>query len=263
MADLSLPDALISPLPVPGRSRAGPAANGSSSGGSAGSPAALQPRGSSPSPPQPGPLGERCSCASPPVPPQFHVDPAADEHGSGLRMRSPDLPSWRHGPPGPSAGLRFGAKLTGILLAIAGGGFCGVQSVPATLYNQAHPDAPPTAVVFPQCMGIWAASSAIYLVYAIVAKVGGWRVPHSAIRPAYTSGAIWAFGFLLMIAGIRDLGYSVGYTLDAAGPIMVSSLLSLLVFREITGRTQIMLYFAGFFLQLAGVCLIAAYGRAH
>jgi len=245
LADLSLPEAVVSPFMVPGRAGAGPAATGSSSG-------------------SPGPTAERCTCSragSPP--PQLRQDPA-DGHGSGLRMRSPDIPQHlQHSPPGPSAGMRFGAKLTGILLAIAGGGFCGVQSVPATLYNQANPGAPPTSVVFPQCLGIWAASSVIYLVYAIVAKVGGWRVPHSAIRPAYTSGAIWACGFLLMIAGIRDLGYSVGYTLDAAGPIMVSSLLSLLVFHEITGRTQILLYFAGFSLQLAGVSLIAAYGRAQ
>ena len=110
-------------------------------------------------------------------------------------------------------------------------------------------------------MGIWAASSAIYVAYSLVAKVGGWRVHHSAIRPAYIAGATWTVGFVLMISDIHDLGYSVGYTLDAAGPIMVSSLLSLFVFREITGKGQITLYFSAFSLQLVGVILISVYGK--
>lgn len=159
-------------------------------------------------------------------------------------------------------GGRVGRRLTGVALAIAGGGICGLQTVPATLYNHRHPEAPPTSVVLPQCLGVWAASSAIYLAYAAVSKARGWKVPHAAIRPAYSSGVLWAVGFVLMVAGIRDLGYSVGYALDAAGPIMVSSLLSLLVFREIRGRTQTALYFVGFSLQLVGVLLIAANGQA-
>jgi len=117
-------------------------------------------------------------------------------------------------------------------------------------------------VVFPQCLGIWAASSLIYIAYSAVARLWGWPVPHSVIRPAYASGCIWCAGFALMIAGIGDLGYSVGYTLDAVGPIVVSSLLSLLVFQEISGWTQVMLYFAAFALQLIGVLLIANFGQA-
>jgi len=137
-----------------------------------------------------------------------------------------------------------------------------VQSVPAAKYNAAHPDVPPIAVVFPQSLGIWVASSLIYVLYSAVARLWGWPVPHSVIRPAYASGCIWCAGFALMIAGIRDLGYSVGYTLDAVGPIVVSSLLSLLVFKEIEGAKQVALYFVGFGLQLLGVLLIATFGQA-
>ena len=50
-----------------------------------------------------------------------------------------------------------------------------------------------------------------------------------AIRPPYFSGCIWAIGFSFMIVGISVLGFSVGYTLDAVGPIVVASMLSIFV----------------------------------
>lgn len=40
--------------------------------------------------------------------------------------------------------------------------------------------------------------------------------------------------------GRSRLGFAVGYTLDAVGPIIVASLLSICWFREITGRRQLM-----------------------
>jgi len=52
------------------------------------------------------------------------------------------------------------------------------------------------------------------------------------------------------------VGFGVGYSLDAIGPVFVSSVLSLLVFREITDPHQIRLYCAAFLLQLSGAVLI-------
>ncbi|CAK0864690.1 unnamed protein product [Prorocentrum cordatum] len=54
------------------------------------------------------------------------------------------------------------------------------------------------------------------------------------IRPAFFSGCIWALGFLFMIKGITQLGFAVGYTLDAVGPIGVASVISICFFKEIT-----------------------------
>eukprot|EP00427_Karlodinium_veneficum_P035116 CAMPEP_0169285746 /NCGR_PEP_ID=MMETSP1016-20121227/58882_1 /TAXON_ID=342587 /ORGANISM="Karlodinium micrum, Strain CCMP2283" /LENGTH=444 /DNA_ID=CAMNT_0009375313 /DNA_START=30 /DNA_END=1360 /DNA_ORIENTATION=- len=156
-------------------------------------------------------------------------------HSFNVSNRSIDLAE-------EQAARTWHTKVLGVLLALAAGGICGVQSVPATLYNNSNPDKPPTAVIFPQCLGIWLASTVIYLLYASIARFHGWSVPHSVIRPAFFSGCIWAIGFGLMIAGIHELGYSVGYTLDAVGPILVSSLLSIFVFKEIKGRKQLMMY---------------------
>ncbi|OLP97152.1 Cytosolic carboxypeptidase 6 [Symbiodinium microadriaticum] len=152
-------------------------------------------------------------------------------------------------------------KLLGVSLALFAGGLAGVQSVPAAIYNQRHPGASPTVVVFPQCLGIYICSSFIYLFYAAVARASGWSIPHSAIRPPYFSGCIWAIGFSFMIVGISALGFSIGYTLDAVGPIVVASMLSIFVFKEITRPRQLILYWCSFGLQLMGVILMTAYGK--
>jgi glucose uptake protein GlcU len=152
-------------------------------------------------------------------------------------------------------------KVMGIFLALAAGGLAGVQSVPAALYNANHPSQSPTAAVFPHCLGIWIGSNVIYLCYANLAQCQGWTVPHAAIRPAYLSGCIWASGDAFMIAGIKNLGFGIGYTLDAVGPICVASLLAIFVFKEITGRRQLSIYWCAFACQLVGVILMTFFGK--
>jgi len=148
----------------------------------------------------------------------------------------------------------------GILLAIVGGVLAGVQNVPASLHMQNERASTPSAVVFPQCLGVWVTSSVIYLLYSGVAKIQKWKVQHSVIRPSYFAGCIWAVGFYMMNIGINSLGYAIGYTLDAVGPILVASILSIFVYKEIRGRRQLILYSVAETLQLVGVLLIVLYG---
>lgn len=154
-------------------------------------------------------------------------------------------------------------RLLGVASAILAGVLCGIQSVPAALYSSQHLNKGSMTVVFPQCLGIWVTSTAMYLLYAPFAKLRGCPVPHATIRPAFLSGCIWTVGFAFMIASIDRLGYSIGYTLDAVGPIVVSSLLSLFYFREIRGVKQVSLYAVSFVLQLFGVVLISIFGSSQ
>eukprot|EP00913_Durusdinium_trenchii_P030798 g28844.t1 len=159
-------------------------------------------------------------------------------------------------------------KVLGVVLAILAGVLCGVNGVPATLWeawasmdgpaSPQHPEADAFSVALPQCLGIWVCSSGILIVYSSLAVV---KLKKSVIGPAYGSGCIWGIGFACMMKGIANLGYSVGYTLDAVGPILVSSLLSVFVFKEITNRKPLMIYFGAFTLQLVGVLLIGTYGE--
>merc|ERR1712232_797556 len=138
---------------------------------------------------------------------------------------------------------RIGTKILGVFLALLGGTLCGVNNVPPSLYAVQHPGLPPTGAVFSQCLGIWMTSTVIYLAYSSAARLSGWRVPHSVIRPAFASGCIWSVGFGCMLFGIRDLGYSTGYTLDAVGPVAVSSIVSIVFYKEISGGKQLALFF--------------------
>ncbi|CAK0877736.1 unnamed protein product, partial [Prorocentrum cordatum] len=210
--------------------------------------------------PRPGEPAEGKSTATPrsqggPLP---HAAEQDDQEAAARTASASTVGSGASAGPGRTRLLN---RLVGVVLAIVGGGLCGVQSVPATLYNAEHPGNRPTAVVLPQCFGIWVASTAIYNVYASLARLAGVPVPHAVIRPAYFSGCIWALGFACMIGGIHELGYSIGYTLDAVGPIVVSSLISVFVFREITGEKQLKLFACAFLCQLVGVVLIAAFGH--
>lgn len=149
----------------------------------------------------------------------------------------------------------------GVLLAVVGGSLSAVQNIPATVYMQQHKKAAPSAVVFPQCLGIWAASSSIYLLYSGFARLRKWKVQHSVIRPSYFAGCIWACGFFGSITGISLLGFSTGFTIASVGPIVVASILSIFVFKEIQGRRPLMLYCVAELLQLVGVLLVATFGK--
>ncbi|CAJ1350174.1 unnamed protein product, partial [Effrenium voratum] len=186
----------------------------------------------------------------------LEVEEEEEEPSSDREVRSPET-----APPEAARRKPWQTSALGVLLAIVAGSLAGVQSVPATLYNLAHPQYPSTAVVFPQCVGVWFASTGIYLVYSTMAGLRKRPVLHAVIRPAFVSGCIWALGFLFMIKGIHQLGFAVGYTLDAVGPIIVASLLSICWFREITGRRQLMIYWTAEGLQLIGVVLITAFSK--
>jgi len=155
---------------------------------------------------------------------------------------------------------RFLLRLAGIFLAVCAGGLCGIQGVPGALHVQKYPDQPAIAVVFPQCVGIWVASSAIYLAYSTFADWQGWEVHNSVIRPAYFSGWIWTTGFVFLTLGVRQLGFSICYTIDAVVPIAIAGLLSVFVFKEIQGTRSLMLFACAFVLQATGVSLIAFFG---
>lgn len=75
-------------------------------------------------------------------------------------------------------------KLWGICLALSGGTLCGVNGVPSSLYLSQNVHVGPFSTVFSQCLGIWMASTAIYLTYSAVALVAKFPVQHSLCGPA-------------------------------------------------------------------------------
>merc|ERR1719419_924934 len=94
--------------------------------------------------------------------------------------------------------------------------------------------------VFAQALGTWMASTALYLTFATGRQVLKYASPpHSCIRPAFLAGLFWSLGFVCLCKGIDGLGFTAGYTFSTVLPVAVSSVISLVWFREITGTKPI------------------------
>lgn len=96
----------------------------------------------------------------------------------------------------------------------------------------------------------------------MVQRARGVRYPHSPIRPACLSGALWAVGCGAQMMAIDRIGMSTAYVLCAIGPVMVSATVSALLFREIRGVANCLAFAIALSLQLVGVGMLAAGSRA-
>lgn len=149
-------------------------------------------------------------------------------------------------------------KSLGVLVAIAAGATCGVNAVPFTIWNATRPaDVSPLTFVFSQCIGAYTASTLFYVTAQLVALLRGTRVKHSAVKPAYVSGLMWGLGLAAQLVAIEELGMVKAYVICAIGPVMVSALISALVFREIRGRRNNIEFVIALGLQTTGVLLLA------
>eukprot|EP00435_Cladocopium_sp_Y103_P067732 s719_g30.t1 len=91
---------------------------------------------------------------------------------------------------------------------------------------------------------VWASSTTIYLGYTSCKKALHLRSPAKPnIRPAFLSGCLWALGFACFAKSLDDIGYTATYVLSVIGPVLVSSLVSVFIFKEVEdqlarGRTH-------------------------
>jgi len=108
------------------------------------------------------------------------------------------------------------------------------------------------------CLGVWIVSTAIYLVYAGVAKFQSLPVRHSATRPAFLSGALWSIGNACNLLGVTQISYTLCYSTGIIGCLVLAGMYSLVIFREIKQARQILIFCLGLVCQSIGVVLIAA-----
>jgi glucose uptake protein GlcU len=151
-------------------------------------------------------------------------------------------------------------KLWGVLLALLAGLLAGVNAVPFLVWTRTQRGADERALhfLFANLLGVYAGASALYVGASVVQSARGVRVPHSPVRPAYLSGALWAIGCGGQLLAIDNLGMSTAYVLCAIGPVMVSALASALLFREIRGVHNRRTFAVALALQFVGVTMLAA-----
>jgi len=153
-------------------------------------------------------------------------------------------------------------KMVGIILAVLSGMLYGVNMVPMTLWvdeetKKGH--TPGTLdFVLSHFIGIYLYSTAVFIVYCIVNRPP--KIYPAAILPSVISGVMWGVAQCGLMTATQLAGYSVGFPMGAAGPLVVSSLWSVFYFREIRGARNLILLGGSITLLLIGILLLALSG---
>jgi len=149
----------------------------------------------------------------------------------------------------------------GITLAIISGILYGVNMVPMTLWvqEQKKHGVTPGALdfVFSHFTGIYLYNTTAFTLYTLYTGNSP-KVYADATFPSLISGAMWAIAQCGLMSATQILGYAVGFPIASAGPLLVSSLWSVLLFREIRGAKNLLLLSLSFALLLSGIMLLAA-----
>lgn len=150
-------------------------------------------------------------------------------------------------------------------LAVLSGILYGVNMVPMKQWSQhikdtTGVDAFAVDFVLSHFVGIYIFSTVIFLVYCITKRPP--QVFAQTMLPAYISGAMWGIAQIGLMMATDILGYTVGFPIGSTGPIIVSSLWSVLYFREIRGSRNFMYLGISFALLITGVILLALSSKA-
>eukprot|EP01088_Endostelium_zonatum_P002661 TRINITY_DN1332_c0_g1_i2.p1 TRINITY_DN1332_c0_g1~~TRINITY_DN1332_c0_g1_i2.p1 ORF type:complete len:344 (-),score=78.68 TRINITY_DN1332_c0_g1_i2:24-1055(-) len=135
------------------------------------------------------------------------------------------------------------SRLLGIGMALLSGLFYSVSLVPFQLWNSdlkaKDPNGHPNTLVycFSQFAGIYIVSTGIFTFYCLVVRPP--RMNVAATLPSYLAGVLWAIAAAGWMLSTGKLGFTVGYPISAVGPLIVTSLWSVLWFREIRGARNL------------------------
>ena len=148
--------------------------------------------------------------------------------------------------------------ILGWFLAMFAGVCRGLNTVPFAMWHRSYPTTQSACFVFPMALGVWASSTTIYLGYTSCKKVLHLRSPAKPnIRPAFLSGCLWALGFACFAKSLDDTGYTATYMLSVIGPVLVSQLISVFVFKEVQDTTQLRWFAVSCVVQALGMsCII-------
>ena len=151
------------------------------------------------------------------------------------------------------------SRALGVLVALLVGLLGSLILLPA-----AFADKPAQGLGFVPSFAVGAAVGIAALTTAHHALVLGTRPLWHARRALLLgvgSGVIWAIGFVCTTLAFPAIGYAVAVPLMQTA-LVVSGLWGILVFREISDRRAVALFFAAAAVALGGAVLLSVYGRA-
>jgi glucose uptake protein GlcU len=109
--------------------------------------------------------------------------------------------------------------------------------------------------IFPHFVGIWAMSSALFVLYSAINRNRP-AINPSLVLPGFVSGLIWAVSQIGWFVANKYLSPPVSFPIITSGPAVVASLWGVLVFGEIRGKWQILKLIAAMCVTIIGVVLV-------
>ncbi|VDL15916.1 unnamed protein product [Hymenolepis diminuta] len=150
-------------------------------------------------------------------------------------------------------------RIIGIILAVIAGSLYGNTFVPTQYIQTWYEGASVEGLhyVFANFVGIWMASTAIFLIYALSKKNRPWIPSANAIVPALVSGALWGTAQSAWFVANAALGEPVTFPIITTCPALIATICGMIFFREISGKRNYILLAMAFCVTAVGVTLNA------
>jgi drug/metabolite transporter (DMT)-like permease len=149
-------------------------------------------------------------------------------------------------------------KVIGVCGALLSGFFYGNWSNPTRYLQDNYPDVSKNNLdhVLSFQTGILFTSMIYFIIYCIYKKNKP-EINKEIVLPGIISGLMWGGANILVFMSINHLGDSIVRPITATGPFIVSSLVGVLIFKEIKGLKDFTILGIGFILSITGITLFA------
>nr|CDS27226.2 transmembrane protein 144 [Hymenolepis microstoma] len=126
-------------------------------------------------------------------------------------------------------------RIIGVLLAVIAGSLYGNTFVPTQFIQTRYEGASMEGLhyVFGNFVGIWMASTAIFIIYALCKRNRPWIPSSNAIIPALISGVLWGTAQSAWFVANAALGEPVTFPIITTCPALIATLCGTIFFREI------------------------------
>lgn len=150
-------------------------------------------------------------------------------------------------------------RILGVVLALLAGSLFGNTFVP-TIYIQGWYEGASQEgldYVFSNFVGIWLASTIIFVVYAAFKRNRPNIIDPTAILPALLSGLLWGCAQAAWFVANAALGEPIAFPIITTIPALLATLCGLIFFKEIKGKRNYLLLVLAFCVTATGVILNA------
>jgi glucose uptake protein GlcU len=151
-------------------------------------------------------------------------------------------------------------RIVGLGMALVAGVFFGFNVIPV-MYIQDHAkdfnNAPSDGIayIFSHYCGIFLTSSTVFIIYGIFKKNKPQINPEIAL-PSFASGILWGTAQAFFFAASNVLSSAVTYPIASMVPGVVASIWSVLYFREISGKRDLLILTGAIVVTLSGTIMV-------